>query len=77
MNDTEILTWIAEHLERFTLGVHNVRVTWIDDGGFTQQRTYAIMPNEPDVEVLRHVVTAIASNETIDQTRIRTGERVG
>ena len=77
MNDTEILEWIAKHLTQFRIGVGTVDIEWIDDGGFTQSKTYQTIVNEADTEILRHVVTAIASNETIDETRIRTGECVG
>ena len=77
MNDTEILKWIAEHLVKFNIVIDKVDVEWIDDGGAYQSKVYRTIPMEADIEILRHVVTAITSNETIDQTRIRTGECVG
>jgi hypothetical protein len=77
MNDTEVLEWIADHLTHIRIGFGDVYIEWIDDNGFTQYQTYRTVINEPDAEILRHIVTAIASHETIDQTRIRTGECVG
>jgi hypothetical protein len=62
MNDTEILTWVAEHLVKFDLSFKSAYIMWIDNGGIIQHRIFRdIMSNEPDVEVLRHCVTAIAA----------------
>lgn len=61
MNDTEVLTWVAEHLVRLDIGIHFVELEWIDNGGFTQHKKFETIPMETDVEILRNAVTAIAA----------------
>lgn len=66
MNDTEILTWVASHLVKFNIGIDIVEVEWIDDAGANQKKTFNTIPMETDIEILRNVVTALASQSEVD-----------
>ena len=61
MNDTEVLTWVAEHLEHLEIGVNRVDITWIDDKGYSKKFSREIDANEDNTEILRHCVTALAA----------------
>lgn len=64
MNDTKTLTWIAEHLTKYTLGPYRAEMEYINDKGYTHTIKMESTEGLSGIEILRGLVaTAIKAEK--------------